>query len=235
MQMDFRKGPYRVRLAAGAADLAACQALRHLCFHGRAGCDADAFDAGCAHLMAVDADGQAVATLRYRLAGGAQVAGGYAAQFYDLAAFAGDGLHLEIGRFCVHPGCPDPHLLRLIWGALTRLVDRQGVVRVFGCTSFAGLDPAAHAASFRLLASRHQAPAGLGSFRKRADAVPLAAVAGAAPGQPMPPLLRTYLAMGGWVSDHAVPDRQMNTLHVLTVLDVARVPPARARALRALV
>ena len=50
----------------------------------------------------------------------------------------------------------------------------------------------------------------------------------------MPPLLRTYLLMGGWISDHAVIDRQMDTLHVFTGVEIAAIPPARARALRAL-
>ena len=48
----------------------------------------------------------------------------------------------------------------------------------------------------------------------------------------MPPLLRTYLMMGGWVSDHAVVDRQMNTLHVFTGLEIGAIPPARKRLLR---
>ena len=49
----------------------------------------------------------------------------------------------------------------------------------------------------------------------------------------MPPLLRTYLSMGGWVSDHAVVDRQMNTLHVFTGVEISAIPPARKRLLRA--
>jgi putative hemolysin len=49
----------------------------------------------------------------------------------------------------------------------------------------------------------------------------------------LPPLLRTYLAMGGWVSDHAVVDRQLNTLHVFTCVEVDKVPAARAASLRA--
>jgi putative hemolysin len=49
----------------------------------------------------------------------------------------------------------------------------------------------------------------------------------------MPPLLRTYLMMGGWVSDHAVVDAQMNTLHVFTGLEIRAIPPARKRLLRA--
>ncbi|MEO1611738.1 MAG: ornithine-acyl-ACP acyltransferase, partial [Pseudomonadota bacterium] len=48
----------------------------------------------------------------------------------------------------------------------------------------------------------------------------------------MPPLLRTYLMMGGWVSDHAVVDNDLNTLHVFTGLEIKRVPKARARLLR---
>jgi putative hemolysin len=51
----------------------------------------------------------------------------------------------------------------------------------------------------------------------------------------MPPLLRSYLMMGGWVSDHAVVDRQMNTLHVFTGLEIGAIPAARKRLLRALV
>ncbi|MFZ8959943.1 MAG: ornithine-acyl-ACP acyltransferase, partial [Paracoccaceae bacterium] len=48
----------------------------------------------------------------------------------------------------------------------------------------------------------------------------------------LPPLLRSYLMLGGWVSDHAVIDRDLNTIHVFTGLEIAAVPPARARLLR---
>jgi putative hemolysin len=48
----------------------------------------------------------------------------------------------------------------------------------------------------------------------------------------LPPLLRSYLMLGGWVSDHAVIDQDLNTLHVFTGLEIAAVPPARARLLR---
>ena len=50
----------------------------------------------------------------------------------------------------------------------------------------------------------------------------------------MPPLLRTYLGMGGWVSDHAVIDRDLDTLHVFTGVEVGAIPDRRKRALRAL-
>ena len=47
----------------------------------------------------------------------------------------------------------------------------------------------------------------------------------------LPPLLRTYLGMGGWVSNHAVADRELDTLHVFTCVEVDRVPAARAASI----
>lgn len=49
----------------------------------------------------------------------------------------------------------------------------------------------------------------------------------------MPPLLKTYLLMGGWVSDHAVIDPHMNTLHVFTGVETKAIPESRKRLLRA--
>jgi len=49
----------------------------------------------------------------------------------------------------------------------------------------------------------------------------------------MPPLLKTYLMMGGWVSDHAVVDAKMGTLHVFTGVEIAAIPASRKRLLRA--
>jgi putative hemolysin len=47
----------------------------------------------------------------------------------------------------------------------------------------------------------------------------------------MPPLLRAYLLMGGWVSDHAVIDYKLNTLHVFTGLEVRKIPHEKKRFL----
>ena len=51
----------------------------------------------------------------------------------------------------------------------------------------------------------------------------------------MPPLLSTYLLMGGWVSDHAVIDRDLNTMHFFTAIDIKAIPQELKRLLRALV
>lgn len=238
--ISLTRGRYRARQAAGAADVAAAQALRSLCFRTPQP-DRDAHDARCTHVLVEDAaSGALVCCFRLLpLLSGAGLAGSYAAQFYDLAALAAfPGPMAELGRFCIHPDSPDPDILRIAWGAMTAFVDAMGVRMLFGCSSFAGTDPAAYADSFALLRQRHLAPPRWRPGVRAAEVVRYAA------GPPrradaklallrMPPLLRTYLMMGGWVSDHAVVDRDLNTLHVFTGLEIGAIPAARKRLLRA--
>jgi L-ornithine Nalpha-acyltransferase len=33
---------------------------------------------------------------------------------------------VEMGRFCIHPDCRDPDILRVAWGAMARVVDDEG-------------------------------------------------------------------------------------------------------------
>jgi putative hemolysin len=123
---------------------------------------------------------------------------------------------------------------------MARSVDADGVEMLFGCSSFAGTETARYLDAFAVLRDRHLAPARWLPQAKARDVFRFAR-GRAAPRAPdarramtrMPPLLRTYLAMGGWVSDHAVVDRDLGTLHVFTGLEIAAIPPARVRALRA--
>lgn len=230
-----RGGPYQLRFAQSAGDIVLCQQLRHRCFLGADGLDADVFDAAWDHLMVMSGEA-VIATVRLSLGPSALADQGYAAGFYDLSRLCrAGGQVLEIGRFCSDPAYWDPMIPRVVWGALTRIVDAENVGLVFGCTSFAGVDPQPYAEVFQRLALRHAAPDHLAPARRSKVAVPLTMGACTGLQSPMPPLLRTYVAMGGWVSDHAVIDPEMNTLHVFTGLEVAKVPPARAKVLRALV
>ncbi|SEW06502.1 ornithine-acyl[acyl carrier protein] N-acyltransferase [Cognatiyoonia koreensis] len=235
MTIAFHKGRYGVRVAADAADLHACQTLRHRCFFGTDGVDADRFDPLCTHVM-IAGDTGLVGTFRVmHVPDAAALPRTYAAKAYDLEPLARfDQPMLEMGRFCIDPAAKDGDVLRLAWGALTQLVDAHGIGLLFGCSSFAGTDPAPYAAAFGLLASQYCGPATLRPARLAPEVVPLVADRQQGAAAQLPPLLRTYLAMGGWVSDHAVIDRQMATLHVFTGLEIAKVPPQRAHALRAL-
>ncbi|WP_226780886.1 GNAT family N-acetyltransferase [Oceaniglobus trochenteri] len=231
------KGRLRARLAQDAHDLDAALALRGLCFRGDAGRpDGDAHDSLCDHvLIECNVSNALVGCFRLRRHDGASIAESYCAQFYDLSALRHFGAPmLELGRFCIHPDRQDGDILRLAWGALTREVDRQGIGLLFGSSSFAGCDPAPHLAAFAQLRDRHPPPL---RWAPGVGAPEILRFAGLpqvqAPPRALPPLLRTYLAMGGWVSDHAVIDRDLGTVHVFTGLEIDRVPEGRARLLRA--
>lgn len=236
----LRKGRYAARLATTADDLSAARALRTRAF-ATAEPDADGFDAQCSHVLVRDeTDGALVCCFRMQmLDGGADIARSYSAQFYDLSALAGfEGRMVELGRFCIHPERSDADILRVAWGAMTAFVDAHDVQMLFGCSSFAGTETARYLDAFAMLKARHLAPHRWGVRVKAPDVFRFAARLRRRPDMKkalrlMPPLLRTYLLMGGWVSDHAVVDRQMNTLHVFTGLEIGAIPAARKRLLRA--
>ncbi|RAZ88078.1 GNAT family N-acetyltransferase [Cereibacter johrii] len=246
--LALSRGRYLARPAAGHADLRRAQELRWLAFHARragsgvSGLDADRFDGACSHMLIEEAEsGALVGCFRFlTLASGREIGRSYSAQFYELSALEGfAGPMVEMGRFCIHPERRDPDILRVAWGALTRHVDRAGIEMLFGCCSFHGTEPEAYLDTFAMLKERHLAPqrwlprvkaASVYRFAQRlARREPDARRAMLQ----MPPLLRTYLLMGGWVSDHAVVDREMDTLHVFTGLEIGAIPARRVQALRA--
>ena len=234
MTIPLHQGRYAARFACNAADVTACQRLRHQCFKGRTGVDADRLDAICRHMMVEDQSGRLVAALRlFEIGSRCDLARSYAAQSYDLSGFACTHPMIEIGRFCTAPDVMDADVLRVAWGALTRLVDETDTAVLFGCTSFQGIDPAPYGRAFARLMAKHQGPDSLRPPAIAPQRIALRDIPNAGPA-PLPSLLRTYLAMGGWVGEHAVIDTAMNTMHVFTCLEVAMVPPARAAALRAL-
>lgn len=241
--LALEKGRYRTRMCAGADDIRAAQALRYRCFvdpRGE-GLDADLFDDICRHVLIEEA-GEAGPVGCFRLLSlkdGREIGQSYSAQFYDLSALSAmTAPMLELGRFCIRPDRVDPDILRLAWGALTRFVDAQGVGMLFGCSSFRGTDPAPYRDAFAMLGARHLAPSDRNPGRRSAETYAFAAeLSGHRPDpreaqRRMPPLLRTYLLMGGWVSDHAVIDRDLGTLHVFTGLEIGAIPETRARLLR---
>lgn len=244
----YRKGRYEVLTATTPSDIRDAQRLRWLCFLGRSATDdqpdaldIDDYDSRCDHVVIRDSEsGMMVACFRMlTLESGAEIGDSYSARYYNLSRLRDfPGRMVELGRFCIHPEWRDPDILRLAWGALAQHVDARQVELLFGCSSFIGTDTAGYADAFAMLRERHLGPKrwlprvkAPNVFRfaralrlKRPD--PRAAMAA------MPPLLRSYLAMGGWVSDHAVVDAQMDTLHVFTGLEIRAIPPGRAKLLR---
>lgn len=241
---------YQIRVASCRSDLERAQALRYRAFiENRPGAcprpdrlDHDAFDPACHHILIEEgASGELICCFRLLpLRAGSEIERSYTAQYYDLSALhAYSGPMLELGRFCIRPGWRDPVVMRLAWAALARMVDDTGADMLFGCSSFQGAAPERHSEALALLAAHHLAPR---RWRPRVKAPQVMPLVDTLPAQDpdarralasVPTLLRGYLALGAWVSDHAVLDRELDTLHVFTGLEIARVPPQKARKLRA--
>ncbi|QIE55977.1 GNAT family N-acetyltransferase [Pikeienuella piscinae] len=250
--ITFSRGAYVARLAETPADIEAAQRLRHQSFiAGRGavvegvraeGLDADQFDATCEHMLIEERrSGRLVCCYRMLpLGSGAEIGRSYSALHYDLCGLcAYPSPMMEMGRFCVHPDWrADPNVIRTAWTAMATHVEARRVEMLFGCSSFDGVEAEVYMDAFALLKARHLAPKRWLPRIKAPKIFPFARLLRRrrpdlkAAAAKLPPLLRAYLAMGGWVSDHAVVDNDLDTLHVFTGLEIGRVPKGRARLLR---
>lgn len=220
--MDLTIGPWRVRLRPDGPDLAPAHALRAARFRGGAD-DRDRFDAAARHLTVEDAGGLAAYARLTPQRGAAAILAGYAARSYDLRGMAAAfPAAIEVGRLCL--ARPDPDLPRLVLALLARVTEAEGAALLYGCASVPGTAPPAALADLR-----DRIAPGWGPGRRAAETVGL--TEGTGPGG-LPPLLRLYLGLGARVSDHAVIDRDLGTVHVLTALPVAAIPARRAATLR---
>jgi putative hemolysin len=232
---------YIARIAKSEKDVQLTQTMRAVQF----GCglqDADMFDAKCQHVLIEDKQtGILLGCFRFMaFKSGQELSNSYSAQFYDLGKLSAyNQPMLELGRFCVSGGGQDYAVLRVAWAFLTRYVDKHNIALIFGCASFDGVNPLEYTDAFALLKERHLAPNEWTPRAKSAETFEFANKLNgykptlSAANQNMPALLRTYLGMGGWVSDHAVIDRALNTLHVFTGVEISTIPKSRARLLRA--
>jgi len=239
--VDIVSGPLQVRLAESAADIEAAQALRYRIFYEVMGAqplpgmeqqrrDHDRYDQICDHLLVLDhsrGSGAEAVVGTYRLirrSAAARCGAFYSAAEYDIARLiAYPGEILELGRSCVDAGYRARPVMQLLWGGIAAYVFHYDVALMFGCASLPGTDPQALAAPLSYLYYHHLAPPAL-----RARALPERFIdmrrldPGALDPHRMlaalPPLIKGYLRLGGFVGDGAVIDEQFNTTDVCIVV-----------------
>jgi L-ornithine Nalpha-acyltransferase len=234
-RVSLSLGPYRAEIGTCDSLLSRALELRRQAFAQHGASDADVFDPVALHGIVTDtASGRPCVGFRVRVfPTTTDLNHCYTGQFYDLSPLSRQpGSCLELGRLCQDRMRADPVALRVAWAALTRLADAQDVALLIGCSSFAGADTDRHAPALAALKARHLGPPALRPRRKSPLAFDLPG-ADVCPG-PLPPLLRSYLGLGGWVSDHAVCDPVLDTVHVFTGLCVADIPNRRKQRLRAM-
>jgi len=238
---ELRAGNLGLRLAESAAEIDAAQALRFRVFYDEMGAQADAvtraarrdmdeFDAVADHLLVLDhdlGDGPAAVVGTYRLIrrdGAAKIGRFYSEGEYDIAMLAPyPGEVMELGRSCVAGPYRTRGTLQLLWRGIAAYVFRHRIDLMFGCASLPGTDLDALAPQLSYLHASHLAPPAL---RPRAlpdryqamDRMPLGAAETRAALLDLPPLIKGYLRLGGFVGDGAVIDAQFNTTDVCIVV-----------------
>ncbi|HEX2580604.1 MAG TPA: GNAT family N-acyltransferase [Dongiaceae bacterium] len=243
--VNLASGPLTIRLAALPAEVAAAQRLRYSIFYEemaaqptaemrRLGRDFDALDEYCDHLIVVDENNRhrdegIVATYRLlRRSGAARAGGFYSRTEYDITPIlAYPGEILELGRSCVALPYRTKAVMQLLWKGITDYVMYYKIGIMFGCASFPGTDPLAHAPALAYLARNHLAPAelcprALDPLYVSMDPDPTSAVDAKRALASLPPLIKGYLRLGGFVGDGAVIDEQFDTVDVsiLVVTDL---------------
>ncbi len=230
-----------VRLASSAADIEAAQRLRWDVFYRERGAtpledislDQDPYDSVCDHLLVEDsASGTPEVIGTYRLLRQSVAAsreGFYSAGEYDLRPLARTlGEQLELGRSCVAAEYRDAGTIQLLWRGIASYLRQHQISTMFGCASFHGIDPEAHADTLSYLWHNHLAPLPL---RARAleeryvemARLPLGSYDPRQAMRKLPPLVKAYLRVGAQVGDGAVIDHQFNTVDIFIVMPVAEI------------
>lgn len=234
---------YRVKLAETEEELRAAQRLRYEIFVAELGSDGpmvdhearlerDRFDVFFDHLLLVDDARGAEVVGVYRLLRGDQAleAGQfYSEDEYDLTPLRRSGRSLlELGRSCLaRPYRGGPGMYHL-WQGLADYVARHGIEIMFGVASFHGTDPEALADPLSFLHHRYLAPSDLRTrarpehFRSM-NLRPEETLDRHAAMLRVPPLIKAYLRLGGYVGDGAYVDHLFNTTDVCLIMDTARL------------
>ncbi|HVM80152.1 MAG TPA: GNAT family N-acyltransferase [Stellaceae bacterium] len=237
----IRSGTLAVRLARSPAEIAAAQALRYRVFYDEMGArpspemertrrDFDGFDEFADHLLVIDnarglGPDAVIGTYRLIRRPAAERAGRfYSAAEYDISTMvAYPGEILELGRSCVDASARNRPTMQLLWRGIAAYVFHYQIDLMFGCASLHGTDPDALAVPLSYLHYHHLAPPAL---RPRAlpelyvdmRRLPPQAIDPAKALAELPPLIKGYLRLGGFVGDGAVIDRQFNTTDVSIVV-----------------
>lgn len=238
---ELRTGNLGVRLATTREEIEAAQALRYQVFYEEMGArpdeaalasqrDQDEFDEVADHLLVVDHDlGEGAASVvgTYRLIreeAANKLGGFYSESEYDISALKqSPGRKLELGRSCTAKAYRNRIIMQLLWRGIASYVFHHGIDIMFGCASLSGTDPDALAEELSYLALHHRAPA---EIRPQAlpgryvemNRLPAEAINPKQALMRLPPLIKGYLRLGGYVGDGAVIDSQFNTTDIAIIV-----------------
>ncbi len=232
-----------VRLAKTATDVDAAQSLRYKIFYEDMGAtpttrcralrrDIDSYDDVCDHLLVIDLEKSTkekpyvVGTYRLLLGNIAKATTGfYSENEFDVNNFiyAPEEV-LELGRSCIDSNYRRRGAMQLLWRGISEYIDIYDVKLMFGCGSIHGTDVDEARRVLSYLHHYHLAPKAMRPVAlsdkyvsmnlMKKNALDIKAIQ-----RELPPLLKGYLRVGGYVGEGAVIDHRFNTIDVAIVVE----------------
>ena len=236
----IHSGQLTLRLAENEAEMYAAQRLRYRIFCEEMGGvanlavqqqkrDFDMFDDACYHLLVIDnqrvGDARVVGTYRILTRSNMEKIG----SFYTETEYNIDRLKkfdhdiMELGRSCVEQQYRTRPVIQLLWQGIGSFITAKNMKLMFGCASFHGVNIKEHVHALSYLYHYFLAPDEIRpialpahynpmNLMKKEDVVPRAAI------NALPPLIKAYIRLNGYVGDGAVLDYAYNTCDVSIVL-----------------
>ena len=234
-------GDFEVRLAQTSAEIEAAQALRFRVFYEEMTAhaspemqalrrDFDPFDDVCDHLLVLDrrrGEGPEGIVGTYRLirrAAAAKMGRFYSSAEYDIQKMIDyPGEVLELGRSCIERDARNTATMQMLWRGIALYAYHYNIQVMFGCASLPGIDPEQHGQALSYLHHHHLAPP---EIRVRALPSRYVNMDMLEPGSydprkamaRVPPLIKGYLRLGGFVGDGAVIDHEFNSTDVFIIV-----------------
>ncbi|WP_417514979.1 GNAT family N-acetyltransferase [Minwuia sp.] len=239
-------GNLEVYITRNRDAIRAAQTLRYTVFYDEMGArpdpvarrlrlDMDRYDDICDHLIVMDralpeAD-QLVGAYRLLRGSVARDNGGfYSADEYDLSPLMDRPMEslLELGRSCVASTHRSKATIQLLWRGIAAYLAEHKLTTLFGCASFHGRDPKAHAEALSYLRHFHGGdPArtvrALDARYVKMEMVEKDDIDARRVWKAMPPLIKAYLRLGGVIGDGAVIDDQFGTVDVFVTVEMDKV------------
>ncbi|MEP2945060.1 MAG: GNAT family N-acetyltransferase [Lentilitoribacter sp.] len=244
-----RIGSLEVRLTTNEKDIRAAQALRYKIFVEEMGAilspsamalelDFDTYDKYCEHFILLDTsilggtNEQIIGTyriLRQQVAD--QHDGFYSQNEFDINALTkrhSDKRFVELGRSCVLKEYRTRRSVELLWQGIWAYAGQHEIDVMFGCASFFGGVPAAHAHALSFLyhyakTSDEWSVAANPAIAHEIDLMPKEAIVTKQVFAALPPLIKGYLRLGASFAPQAVIDKDFNTTDVLVMLPVSQI------------
>ncbi|MBH69538.1 MAG: hemolysin-like protein [Rhodospirillaceae bacterium] len=248
----IRLGALELRLAKSSLDIEAAQRLRYRVFYEEMGAtpsktahtarlDCDEYDEDADHLLVIDNNIRKLChpyikrgvVGTYRLLQKHQITNRrtfYTASEFDITKILTyPGQILELGRSCVDAEYRSRTILQLMWQGIASYIYSNNIDLMFGCASFPSSNMEEHRFALDYLKKNHQAPDLLCP-----RALPEHYINMSLTGEQinrdgyivndLPPLIKGYLRLGGWVGDGAVVDHQFNTTDVCVIVKRDNLP-----------